>query len=99
MPADPIPQELPQPEKESASKITDVQLHIPFPETFVYSNVSAYSTSMMDIHVSFAEALPNKSVVAKVGIAMTAEHAAHVALSLIQQLLFFEERFGEVRNL
>ncbi|MGA3018090.1 MAG: DUF3467 domain-containing protein [Bryobacteraceae bacterium] len=94
----PTQQDQPKDQGGGLGKLVQQQLTIPFPETFIYSNVSAYSASMMDMHISFAEALPDRTVVPRVGIVMTPEHAAHVALSLLQQLKFYESQFGAIRN-
>ena len=45
--------------------MTLVNMHVPFPDTFVYSNCSAFSVSQMDIRISFAEALPNRTAQAR----------------------------------
>lgn len=90
--SDPMPQDLPP-----LHEITEATIAVPFPDSFVYSNISAFSTSFMDVRISFAEAMPDKSAKARVGIVMPPEHAAHVVLSLLRQLEFFEERFGPIR--
>jgi hypothetical protein len=72
---------------------------IPFPESFVYSNCSALGTSLMDIHISFAEALPEDlRVVPKVGIVMPPEHAAQLAMTLLAQIMVYEQNFGYIRH-
>jgi hypothetical protein len=71
---------------------------VPFADDFVYANCSAFSTTFMDVRVSFGEVLPTGVVKAKVGIVMPAEHAAHVTMALFQQLAVFETNFGPIRN-
>ena len=74
-----------------------VSLNIPFPETFVYSNCSAFSISQMDIRISFAEALPDRTAKARAGVVMPPEHAALLAMALIGQVHLYERTFGPIR--
>jgi len=78
--------------------VTQAMLTIPFPDSFIYSNVSALSASFMDIRVGFGEAMPDGTVQSRVGVVMPAEHAAQLVLNLLQNLAFFEHNFGEIRN-
>jgi hypothetical protein len=95
---DSMPEELPPQERaEDQHEVTEATIAVPFPETFIYSNISAFSTSFMDVRIGFAEAMPDKSAKTRVGVVMPPEHAAHVALSLLRQLEFFEARFGPIR--
>jgi hypothetical protein len=74
-------------------------LTIPFPDSFVYSNCSGISTSLMEIHISFAEAFPSKvDVQPRVGVVMPPEHAAQLALNLLSQLIAYERNFGDIRH-
>ena len=84
--------------KHDSPTIKQVMLEIPFPETFVYANCTAFAMSHMDFHLSFAEAGPNNKITAKVGIVMPAEHAATLALTLVQQLVDYEKAFGPIRQ-
>jgi hypothetical protein len=77
--------------------MTLVNMHVPFPDTFVYSNCSAFSVSQMDIRISFAEALPNRTAQARVGVVLPPEHAALVALTLLSQIHVYEQAFGQIR--
>jgi hypothetical protein len=83
---------------EGMSAVEEVNISVPFAENFVYSNVTALSTSMMDVRISFAEAMPDRTVHPRVGIVMPPEHAAQLVINLLQQLYFFEKNFGEIRN-
>jgi len=86
------------PEHAGGTQYKEGVLSVLFPESFVYSNCSALASSFMDFHLSFAEAMPDQTVVAKVGIVMPAEHAVRLAISLIQQLSYVERAFGDIRN-
>lgn len=79
-------------------KIREVTVTVPFPDSYVYSNCSAYSVSFMDIRISFGETSTEDKVTSKVGIVMPPEHAAHVCMALLQQLAVFERSFGPIRN-
>ncbi len=74
------------------------ELTVPFPEDFVYSNASALGTSLMDVHISFAEVLPSGTVRAKVGVVIPAEHAAQLVIGLLEQINLYESTFGEIRH-
>src|SRR5579875_2184084 len=86
------------PAEDSEVEIVNVQMTIPFPDTFVYSNASAYSVMAMDIKIGFAEALPNRTVQPRVGVTIPIEHAVHMVISLIGQLVAFEQNFGQIRD-
>src|SRR5277367_3124081 len=76
----------------------EAQIRVPFPDTYIYSNVSALSLSMMDIRIGFSEALQDGTAHARVGIVMPPEHAAALALNMLRQLVLFERSFGEIRH-
>jgi Protein of unknown function (DUF3467) len=78
-------------------KMDEVTLRIPYAETYIYSNVAAFSLSQMDIRISFAEAMPDRTAKARVGIVMAPEHAALLGIALIQQVHAFESAFGPIR--
>jgi Protein of unknown function (DUF3467) len=80
------------------AEIQDATLHIPFPDSFIYSNCAAFSISQMDIRISFAEAMPDRTAKARVGIVMPPEHAALLGMALIQQVHIYERNFGPIRN-
>jgi hypothetical protein len=84
--------------QEGKNKRIAGELTIPFPDDFVYSNASAMGTSLMDIHVSFAEVLPTGLVRAKVGVVIPAEHAAQLVINLLAQINLYESTFGELRH-
>ena len=86
------------PEPIEGNQIQEVTLRIPFAKQFVYANVASFSVSMMDIRISFGEAMPDQTVEARVGVVMGPEQAAQLALSLMQQVHIFEKTFGAVRN-
>jgi hypothetical protein len=81
----------------SSAEIHDATLSIPFPENFIYSNCAAFSISQMDIRISFAEAMPDRTAKARVGIVMPPEHAALLGMALIQQVHIYEHNFGAIR--
>jgi hypothetical protein len=83
---------------EAEGQVKEALITIPFSDTFVYSNVSSFSASVMDIRISFGEALPDGKAYARVGIVMPAEHAAQLYINLFQQLAFFEQNFGPIRH-
>jgi hypothetical protein len=88
-------------QKTKAGRISreEVTMTVPFPEAFVYTNVSAMSVSQMDVRIGFAEVGPLEGKpISRVGVAMPLEHAAQLALNLLQQLMFFEKNFGPIRN-
>jgi len=89
---------MPNVDKESEAKILGGQLTVPFPEVFVYSNVSAISTSMMDIRIGFAEAMPDGKAYPRVGVVIPPEHAVQLLLNIFQQLQVFERTFGQIRH-
>jgi hypothetical protein len=76
---------------------TQVTYTVPFVESFIYSNCSAMAASPLDIHLSFAEAMPDHRIVGKVGIVMPLEHAAILAMGLLRQLAYSESTFGPIR--
>jgi len=78
--------------------VTQVELTVPFPDSFVYSNVSALSASFMDIRIGFGEAMPDGTVQPRIGVVLPPEHAAQLVLNLFQNLTFFERTFGPIRN-
>jgi Protein of unknown function (DUF3467) len=84
-------------ESKSEPELTLVNMHVPFPDTFVYSNCSAFSVSQMDIRISFAEAMPNRTAQARVGVVLPPEHAALLAMTLTSQIHIYERAFGPVR--
>lgn len=86
------------PAEGSELEMVNVQMTIPFPDTFVYSNASAYSVMAMDIKIGFAEAMPNRTVQPRVGVTIPIEHAVHMVISLIGQLDAFEQHFGHIRD-
>lgn len=85
-------------EMDNGGKRLAGELTIPFPDDFVYSNASAIGTSLMDIHISFAEVLPFGTIRAKVGIVIPAEHAAQLAMNLLEQITLYERTFGQLRH-
>jgi hypothetical protein len=80
------------------SKFSEVTIEIPFPESYVYSNCTAFSISPMDSRISFAEALPDGTSHARAGVGMSADHAAYLAMQLLRQLETFEKQFGPIRT-
>jgi hypothetical protein len=89
---------MPEVSEDGPTEVQQRTLNIPFPETFLYSNCAAFSVGQHDIRVGFAEAMPDGTAVAKVGIVMPPETAAVVAMGLFQQVKTFEANFGEIRH-
>ena len=75
-----------------------VTLQVPFPETFIYSNIAAFSMSLMDMRIGFGEAMPDRTVRPRVGVVMAPEQAAVIALLLIGQVAQYEKVFGPLRD-
>jgi len=94
------PQENPSAEQPSAvqESIQELTLRVPFPDSFVYSNAAAFSISLMDIRISFAEAMPDRTVQPRVGLVMAPEQAAILAITLLLQLDSYEKNFGQIRD-
>ncbi len=82
---------------KGSMKEQTVTLEIPFPDTFVYSNCSAFSASLMDFRISFAEMGPN-GVQVRVGVTMAPEHAAVLVMNLQKQIEAYERTFGPLRH-
>lgn len=78
--------------------VEQVNFTVPFPDKFLYTSASSFSLTMMDLKIGFAEAMPDRTVRPVVGVVMPVEHAAHVLLSLLSQLLAFEANFGPIRH-
>jgi hypothetical protein len=75
----------------------NVMYTVPFVESFIYSNCSAMAASPLDLHLSFAEAMPDHRIVGKVGVVMPLEHAAILTMGMLRQLVFCEKNFGPIR--
>jgi hypothetical protein len=84
--------------REGRNKLVEGTLTVPFPDSFIYSNGSAMGTSLMDVHISFAEVMPNGIVQPKVGVVLPVEHAAQLVLGLLEQITLFERTFGPIRH-
>jgi hypothetical protein len=94
----PVPQEAPAQSTAVQGGMEEVTLRVPFPDTFVYSNIAAFSVSMMDIRIGFGEAMPDRTVQPKVGIVMPPEQAAMLAMLLLTQINTYERSFGLIRE-
>lgn len=75
-----------------------VPVKIGHPDTYFYSNVAGVSVSPMDVRIDFGDVTPQGRTTAVLGIALSPEHAAGLALLLIQQVKNFEAEYGLVRN-
>jgi hypothetical protein len=84
-------------QSSTADGIEEVTLRVPFPDSFVYSNIASFSISLMDIRIGFGEAMPDRTVQPRVGIVMPPEQAALVAMHLFSQLHVYERAFGPIR--
>jgi hypothetical protein len=96
MPEDNIAPESNPQEDGIPKNFEERQVVVSWPDTFIYTNASAYSVSLMDVRIAFADAGPNGPVT-KVAVTMTHEHAAHLVLTVLQSLHAFEEAFGPIR--
>lgn len=88
----------PQPSVEPKEGVNQMEVTAPFTDNYIYSNISALSTSYMDLRISFGEVMPNGTPHAKVGVVIPLEHAAQLTMNLLLQLNFFEKNFGEIRH-
>jgi hypothetical protein len=93
----PVPQEQPAQTGSGQSGMEEVTLKVPFPESFVYSNIAAFSISLMDVRIGFGEAMPDRTVQPRVGIVMPPEQAALLAMNLFAQVHVYERAFGPIR--
>jgi len=87
-----------QPAPSGEPQFIQRSVHIPFPETFVYSNCCAFAIGQTEVRLGFAESLPDGNAIPKIGIVMPPESAAVLALVLLQQVHVFEAHFGEIRH-
>jgi hypothetical protein len=71
---------------------------VPFPESYVYANASAFAMTMMDLKIGFAEAMPDKKIQSRLGVTVPIEHAAHLAIQLFAQLVSYERNWGAIRH-
>ena len=93
----PVPQEQ-HLQSGTTPGIEEVTLRVPFPDSFVYSNIAAFSLSLMDIRIGFCEAMPDRTVQPRVGIVMPPEQAAILAMLLLTQINTYERNFGPIRD-
>lgn len=89
-------------EQESPRTVV-FKLEIVPPDNYHYSNVSAISISPWDIRINFADVSPQheqaiEKRIADIGIILPPEHAAGLALLLMDQLRLFESQFGPIRH-
>lgn len=83
-----------------------IQVRIEPPASYTYSNIAGVAVTPWDIRINFADVHDGNSGKAEeqrqaptlAGIAMPPEHAAGLALLLIEQLRAFEKSFGAVRH-
>jgi len=83
---------------DDAEGIRETQIQAPFADHFTYSNIAAFSTSLMDIRISFGEFLPDGTSVPRVGVVMSPEQAAVLAMLLLSQVNSYEQSFGKIRD-
>jgi hypothetical protein len=93
----------PEEPKEPEIEIKEKTVNIPFPETFTYANCAAFSLSLMEFRIGFAEFATltgdgPTTAIPRVGIVMPPEAAAVIALMLMSQLHSYEKSFGEIRH-
>jgi len=54
--------------------------------------------SLFDLRIGFGEAMPDRTVKPRVGVVMSPEQAAILALLLIGQVAQYEKNFGPLRD-
>lgn len=81
-----------------AGTFAETTVQVPYAERFIYSNVAAFSVSLMDVRISFGEFLPNGTAVANLGVVMAPEQAAVLAMLLLAQVNAYEQNFGKIRD-
>jgi hypothetical protein len=85
-------------------------MRIDSPPSYVYSNVAGVSLTPWDVRINFADVNPTDPaamdqpedtilrIAANTGIVMPPEHAAGLAILLVQQLQVYEQQFGPIRH-
>lgn len=83
-------------------KTVSFSIEIEPPETYVYSNVAGVTVTPWDVRINFADVNVRNDANALcktvVGVVMPPEHAAGLALLLMDQLHLFEAQFGKIRH-
>jgi len=98
------PEDTKQVEVESGPlREVSFQIKIQEADSFAYSNVASISMSPWDLRVNFADVNPKLdepegTTKAFAGIIMPPEHAASLALLLMDQLHRYEQQFGLIRE-
>lgn len=82
----------------SSSQMLQREVPIPFPETFAYANAAAFSITLTEIRLGFAEIMQDGTAVPRVGVTLPPETAASLALVLVQQVKAYEDNFGAIRH-
>lgn len=82
-----------------------IKVRVQNPDQSIYSNVVAVTITPWDVRVNFADYAPSgkagggvDNVKAIVGVIMSPEQAASLAILLNRQLENFESQFGQVRK-
>jgi hypothetical protein len=86
-----------QVEASEPEEAEEKKIEIEYPESFIYANVASVSFSQLDCRIVYAEVLPDGRTFTKAGIVMPPEHAAALALVLINHVQAYEKRFGQIR--
>jgi len=85
-------------DNEQNDEVQNVTFQVPLAPTFVYSNASAYALSLMEMRISFGEAMPDHTVQPRTGVTLPIEHCVHLAFSLCHNLLAYDRNFGPPRH-
>lgn len=101
-----MPDETEKPLRSPAEPIIgealSLRIEIEPADSYVYSNVGSISVSPWDIRINFADVTPtteqNTKFKAVIGVVMPPEHAAGLAILLMDQLQVFENQFGPIRH-
>jgi hypothetical protein len=83
------------------ARMVSLRIEIDPPSAYTYSNVAGVSISPWDIRINFADVNPvegQTNVKAVVGVTVPPEHAAGLAILLIDQLKRYEAQFGQIRH-
>lgn len=82
----------------ASSQMLQREVQITFPDTFTYANAVAFSITLTEIRLGFAEIMQDGKAIPRVGITLPPETAASLALVLVQQVKAYEDSFGAIRH-
>jgi len=84
-------------------EMVEVSVKVEAAESYVYSNICGISVSPLDIQINFADVSTGYTkqetrIKTVVGVILTPEHAAALAILLTTQLHNYERQFGTIRH-